>query len=503
MDSAEQENCMKQIQAWPCTEQVDLMKRLLGKMTHHQLSLINTALQPLLQRDFITLLPLKGLTHLSVKILSCLDAKSLYNASCACKEWNRIIHENHLWKKLIENNIREHKVWADIVKRRGWDKWLTLPNADKLEPSLYTKIYFNIISDIKDLDRRWREGSYTEQQIFCNSETSRGVYCVQYDDNKIVSGLRDNVIKVWDRKTLECTRTFKGHTGSVLCLQYDNSVIVSGSSDSTIRLWDINGEENAPPLNTIEQHTEAVLHLKFNKNIMVTCSKDKTIIVWEIISAKNVQVRQILVGHKAAVNVVDFDEKYIVSASGDRTIKVWSLGTYEFVKTLSGHRRGIACLQYRNKLIVSGSSDNSIKIWEIESGTCLRTLEGHKDLVRCIRFDRRRIVSGSYDGQMKVWDLEAALDEEYPNALLCLMTLHKHGGRVFRLQFDDVQIVSSSHDDSIIIWDFLNPEPVNQIPIVNPMSDSMTSNAVIPMTITTPTSKLTSRTGHGNFDISA
>jgi F-box and WD-40 domain protein 1/11 len=30
------------------------------------------------------------------------------------------------------------------------------------------------------------------------------VYCLQYDDNKIVSGLRDNTIKIWNRHNLTC-----------------------------------------------------------------------------------------------------------------------------------------------------------------------------------------------------------------------------------------------------------------------------------------------------------
>jgi WD40 repeat protein len=57
------------------------------------------------------------------------------------------------------------------------------------------------------------------QRINCRSENSKGVYCLQYDDAKIVSGLRDNTIKVWDRNTLACTKVLNGHTGSVLCLQ--------------------------------------------------------------------------------------------------------------------------------------------------------------------------------------------------------------------------------------------------------------------------------------------
>lgn len=462
MDHGEQADFFKRFETWSSQNQVELVEKLLGKMAHHQHSQIDAALQPLLQRDFITILPQRGLKHISERILSYLDARSLYMASCVCREWRRIIREGFLWKKLIERKVRTDRLWAGLVRRRGWDKDLFKP-PQNYDYTKHQKLYFQIVGDLNLLEKRWSDGEYNTQKIHCHSETSKGVYCIQYDDQKIVSGLRDNTIKVWDRQSLKCTRTFQGHSGSVLCLQYDDNVIISGSSDATVRVWDVNDLGNPQPLNTVIQHTEAVLHLKFNNNMMVTCSKDRTIIVWEIASPKDVKVRQILVGHRAAVNVVDFDEKYIVSASGDRSIKVWDTRTHEFVKTLVGHRRGIACLQYRDKLIVSGSSDNSIRIWDIETGTCLRTLEGHEELVRCIRFDSRRIVSGAYDGKIKIWDLKAALDDGTPDSALCIKTLLMHTGRVFRLQFDEFQIVSSSHDDTIIIWDFLSPEPADQI----------------------------------------
>lgn len=457
MDKTEQEAFIQRFETWPGQYQVELIEKLLGKMAHHQHSQVDAALQPLLQRDFITILPQRGLKHISERILSYLDAKSLYMASCVCREWRRIIREGFLWKKLIENKVRSDPLWAGLVRRRNWDKDLFKPPVD-FDYTKHQRLYFNIVADIQNLEQRWHEGEYNTQRIHCHSDSSRGVYCIQYDDQKIVSGLRDNTIKIWDRQSLKCTRTFQGHSGSVLCLQYDDNVIISGSSDATVRVWDINDLGNPQPLNTVIQHTEAVLHLKFNKKMMVTCSKDRTIIVWEIKSPKDVKVIGILVGHRAAVNVVDFDDRYIVSASGDRSIKVWDTHTHDFVKTLNGHRRGIACLQYRDKLVVSGSSDNSIKIWDIETASCLRTLEGHEELVRCIRFDSRRIVSGAYDGKIKIWDLKAALDDSVPDGALCVKTLLMHSGRVFRLQFDEFQIVSSSHDDTIIIWDFLSPE---------------------------------------------
>lgn len=457
--STERDTCLKLFEKWTEQDQIEFVEHLLSRMCHHQHGHINTFLKPMLQRDFISMLPKKGLDHVAETILSMLDAESLNSAQMVCKEWYRVISEGMLWKKLIERKVKTDSLWRGLSERRKWIQYLFKPKPGDCYRSndFYRSLYPRIITDIDRLEKNWRMGRHVLQRINCRSENSKGVYCLQYDDHKIVSGLRDNTIKIWERATLQCIKVLTGHTGSVLCLQYDDKVIISGSSDSTVRVWDVVTGEM---VNTLIHHCEAVLHLRFCNGMMVTCSKDRSIAVWDMTSPSEIALRRVLVGHRAAVNVVDFDEKYIVSASGDRTIKVWNTSSCEFVRTLNGHKRGIACLQYRDRLVVSGSSDNTIRLWDIECGACLRVLEGHEELVRCIRFDSKRIVSGAYDGKIKVWDLVAALDPRSPSGTLCLRTLVEHTGRVFRLQFDEFQIVSSSHDDTILIWDFLNCDPL-------------------------------------------
>jgi len=451
----EKEVCFKHFDCWSPEDQIDFVEDLLLRMSHYQHGHINSFLKPMLQRDFISTLPAKGLEPVAEKILSYLDSKSLCAAELVCREWKRVIADGMLWKKLIERKVKTHDLWRGLGERRGWIDTLWKPSVQHGH-DYYHALYPKIIRDIERLEVNWRGGKHGLKKIHCRSENIKGVYCLQYDEDKIVSGLRDNTIKIWDRKSLDCTQVLHGHTGSVLCLQYDENIIVTGSSDATVRIWDAHTGEM---VNTLIHHCEAVLHLRFQDGIMVTCSKDRSIAVWDLQSAIDINLRRVLVGHRAAVNVVDFDDKYIVSASGDRTIKVWNTTSCEFVRTLNGHRRGIACLQYRATLVVSGSSDFTIRLWDIEVGTCLRVLEGHEELVRCIRFDNKHIVSGAYDGKIKVWDLQAALDSrKHPNSL-CIRTLSEHNGRVFRLQFDDFQIVSSSHDDTILIWDFLDTKP--------------------------------------------
>lgn len=66
----------------------------------------------------------------------------------------------------------------------------------KREFCLLFLLLFCLLSLLKTIESNWRCGRHSLQRIHCRSETSKGVYCLQYDDQKIVSGLRDNTIKV-------------------------------------------------------------------------------------------------------------------------------------------------------------------------------------------------------------------------------------------------------------------------------------------------------------------
>jgi F-box and WD-40 domain protein 1/11 len=62
----------------------------------------------------------KGLDHVAEYILSFMDAKSLCAAERVCKEWNRVIADGMLWKKLIERMVRGDTVWQGLSETKGW-----------------------------------------------------------------------------------------------------------------------------------------------------------------------------------------------------------------------------------------------------------------------------------------------------------------------------------------------------------------------------------------------
>ncbi|KAI8994315.1 WD40-repeat-containing domain protein [Gaertneriomyces semiglobifer] len=284
------------------------------------------------------------------------------------------------------------------------------------------------------LEHNWREGHYDTKTLIGHAEA---IYCLQFDDDKVISGSRDDTIKIWDIRTGGCRATLHGHLGSVLCLQYDDKRIISGSSDSTIRIWDLATCRN---IRTLQGHSESVLNVKFDTKYIVSCSKDTTVVIWSTKTGKRLRT---LVSHRAAVNAIQYENGLVVSASGDRQIKVWDVKTGRELKNLVGHTRGIACIQFDGRTIVSGSSDHTIKVWDVQTGANLMTLTGHANLVRTLQFNSVRIVSGSYDETLKVWDMKTG------TKLLDLKG--GHTSRVFKLQFSDTKIVSCSQDQVCVL----------------------------------------------------
>ena len=109
----ERDICMGHFQYWNEQDQIDFVEELLLSMHHHQHGTVNAFLKPMLQRDFISLLPKKGLDHVAENVLSFLDARSLCAAELVSKEWLRVISEVSLhnffivfqWRCVKYNNI--------------------------------------------------------------------------------------------------------------------------------------------------------------------------------------------------------------------------------------------------------------------------------------------------------------------------------------------------------------------------------------------------------------
>ncbi|CEP11365.1 hypothetical protein [Parasitella parasitica] len=364
-------------------------------------------------------------------------------------KWSRIYTLNH--RPVVDaKSVRKVKRFTlESIRSGNANEGDTManPHYDPISDTHYINwqaLYQNRL----EIERRWKDGS-CKLRMFPPANCpvadlhTEGIYCIQFDKQKMVTGSRDRTIKVWDIQTGLCKVTLRGHTGSVLCLQYDRQYVFSGSSDTNLIVTDM---ETGEVKRTLKGHRDSVLGLRLVKSDqIISCSKDKTLRLWDRETGECVQLFS---GHRAAVNAVQWNSNRIVSASGDRTIKIWDLDSGECLKTLESHTRGVACVEFDGSFIVSGSSDQTIKVWDVVSGECVYTLVGHTELVRTIQLDpvAKRIISGCYNGHLKLWSLDEG------RALRDLGQATE--GRILNLKFDFSKIACCSNLVKIVVYDF-------------------------------------------------
>jgi len=349
--------------------------------------------------------------------------------------------------------------------------------------------------------RGW-EYRYLHSLFTRNHETLKGhngsVNSVAFSPNgsRIVSGSRDNSLKLWNAYTGEETKTLKGHTEDVesVAFNHDGSRIVSGSQDGTVKLWDasrgvetmtftghngwvksvafspdgsriVSGGGKYGELDelkvwdahtgkqklALKGHTGEVDAVAFNHDgsRIVSGGYDRTPRLWDPHTGEK---KLTLKGHTGWVYAVAFnhDGSRVVSGGFPNTVKLWDASTGEEKKTLYGHTRGVLSVAFspNGKRIVSGSQDRAIKVWDARTGEEKFTLKGNNSGVRSVAFnhDGSRIIGGGEDNTVKLWDARASEGA---------LTLRGHNQRVNSVAFspDGSRIVSGGDDNNVKLWD--------------------------------------------------
>ncbi|KAI8067528.1 WD40-repeat-containing domain protein [Gongronella butleri] len=378
------------------------------------------ATTPFHAKDFISQLP-NELIHQIVRHLDVHDLLTLgllshrwRTISLVGAEWHRLM-QWRAWKFHLPSYLQPYVT----LDRIDWRYWYMQRHR---------------------LEQRWRLGQVSASYLLDHTD---GVYCVQFDDRKVVSGSRDCTIKIWDAVSFQCVRTLVGHDGSVLCLQYNQDYLISGSSDMTLIVWCM---RTLQQVKRITGHTAKISDLCFNDKYVISGARDNMIRITRVGTWETVRV--IHNAHSGHVNAVKMHGSMFVSASKDSTIKLWDIESGQPLQQFNGHTHPVTCVAFDGSTIVSGSQDNTIRIWNAKTGECVRTLEGHLGLVRALSFSQGRIVSASYDQSIRVWDMETGL---------CTLNFQSgHSRWVFDVKFDEKRIVSASQDHRILVMDFAN-----------------------------------------------
>ncbi|KAL2138431.1 hypothetical protein VTI28DRAFT_6776 [Corynascus sepedonium] len=65
------------------------------------------------------------------------------------------------------------------------------------------------------------------------------VGALQVFESALACGTADGMVRLWDLRSGQVSRSLVGHTGPVTCLQFDDVHLVTGSLDRSVRIWDL------------------------------------------------------------------------------------------------------------------------------------------------------------------------------------------------------------------------------------------------------------------------
>ena len=246
--------------------------------------------------------------------------------------------------------------------------------------------------------------------------TSSSHWCLVPTAETLVSGSRDNTIKLWDVTTGQELRALKGHAGRVnsVALSPDGKILLSGgaaSSSSTgggqLILWDMaTGRE----LKTLLKGANDVSSVAFTPDGKVAASGGDSVKLWDVTTGRELRSFGAIPGHRVSDIAITPDGKLLASSSGTvEPIKLWDVNTGQELRTLAGHPGGILSIVFSpdGKTLASGGSDKLIKIWDVATGREVRVIAGHSKYIRTMAFspDGRVLVSTSGDKTVKLWDV--------------------------------------------------------------------------------------------------
>ncbi|KAI8430555.1 hypothetical protein MSG28_000785 [Choristoneura fumiferana] len=431
-------------QAWSNAEKIQAIDALIGRCAASHVRHMMKAIEPLFQRDFISLLP----KELALTVLGYLQPKDLLRAAQTCRYWRFLADDNLLWKEQCR------RIGITTLKKMP----RSLPRCVSPWKAAYMRQYL--------IENNWLHKP-VNNPIMMRGHDDHVITCLQFYGNRILSGSDDTTLKVWSAITGKCLRTLVGHSGGVWSSQMVGDLVISGSTDRTLRVWNA---KTGHCQKVLAGHTSTVRCMHLYNNRVVSGSRDATLRVWSIPEGRCLRV---LVGHLAAVRCVQYDGKVVVSGAYDYFVKVWNPDTGECLHTLAGHTNQSGQLKHtltghqsltsgmelHSNILVSGNADSTVKVWDITTGHCLHTLSGpnkHQSAVTCLQSSNRFVITSSDDGTVKLWDVRTG---EFIRNLVELSS-GGSGGVVWRIRASATKLIcavgsrNGTEETKLLVLDF-------------------------------------------------
>uniref|UniRef100_A0A4W6E0F6 F-box and WD repeat domain containing 10 n=1 Tax=Lates calcarifer TaxID=8187 RepID=A0A4W6E0F6_LATCA len=198
------------------------------------------------------------------------------------------------------------------------------------------------------------------------------------DRNLVITASCDASIRCWNLKTDRCEMVLYGHTGTVNCLDVHADRLVSGAKDCIVKVWNLHTGKQFEDFNF--KHPSSIQCVKISATKVYSSCDRGLVKIWDMEKASLLRV---IDAHRSSVKCLFFDEWHLLSGDFNGQVMAWSTHccAKECLMTFS-HPREVKSLTLVYLRVVTGCADGKIRIFNFLTGDCLRdiTAEAETDV---------------------------------------------------------------------------------------------------------------------------
>ncbi|MBN1564495.1 MAG: protein kinase [Anaerolineae bacterium] len=317
------------------------------------------------------------------------------------------------------------------------------------------------------------------------------------DGALILSGSRDNTLKLWDAATGEELHTFTGHEDWVnrVDLSPDGTLAISGSADATVRLWDVaTGDE----LDVFNDHGDQVRVVAFSPDgaLALSVSWDDTVMLWDVekrellhvFADTEVQIETVTetdpeTGQEVEKDIevqvdIGADEDWsvfgletaafspdgsaIVMGAYDGSLELWDVTTYELIRSFEADGKVIGAVAFNpSGTQLLAASEDRFFLFDVATGEVLASFNPGQEYYGSLSFTRngQQFFAAGSDNNITLWQWDVAGD--LVNKLDVFVGHSSYIAQI-TLSPDGKQLLSSSNDGTMRLWDLINGSEIQR-----------------------------------------
>ena len=220
-------------------------------------------------------------------------------------------------------------------------------------------------------------------------------------ERNIITGSRDNTVRMWDIRSGECSQVLEGHTGIVYCvhLHSKSGYLLTGSDDQRVRIWDITSTPQSykeiAQIYHQGEYTGVMDLVELDDGRMLSIcggygQPEMGVKVWELRGKETATIKDIPPheqeeeGFRCGLGISG--TKGVLLGGMDGNLMLFDVTSYLLSPLIDKLHQGSInqIKELKEDIYVTCSEDKSIKIVNIATKKVLQTLLGHTSYVNSI-----------------------------------------------------------------------------------------------------------------------